>query len=517
MASVFGRAAAAPGTDLASIFRRPAVLAVVAVLLGILVVHAETAASIVSIWIRSETFTHGFIVIPVTCWLVWQRRAELEAIAAQPFLPGVALVLVGGAAWLAATLSDVQAGRQFALLFMLEAAILAVVGIAVVRTIAFPLAFLAFAIPFGEFLIPTMIDWTADFTIAALQLSGIPVYREANHFVIPSGSWSVVEACSGVRYLIASTMVGTLYAMLTYRSTKLKVVFIAASILVPIVANWLRAYGIVMLGHLSNNRIAVGVDHLIYGWLFFGVVMVALFSFGAVLREPAVRTAHRAEADVGGVDVAPRRFALAAVSAILAAGLWTPLPAWIERAQPDRPVTLATIDGVGAWTPVPTSFTSWKPQFVAHAAEQQQSFAAGNQSASLYIAFYRNQREGRELVMSKNALVTKANPSWRVLETRIEPIQWNGRSLDARRVVIGQRDGGEIAVYQLYWVGGVLTASDWVAKVLSTWAKLSGAGDDSALIVLSAPGSQWSSLERFAADVSPEVERVLAAAQRGTP
>ena len=54
--------------------------------------------------------------------------------------------------------------------------------------------------------------------------------------------------------------------------------FIAASIVVPIVANWLRAYMIVMIGHLSNNKYAVGVDHLIYGWVFFGVVMMLLFS-----------------------------------------------------------------------------------------------------------------------------------------------------------------------------------------------------------------------------------------------
>ena len=53
--------------------------------------------------------------------------------------------------------------------------------------------------------------------------------------------------------------------------------FVAASILVPIVANWLRAYMIVMIGHLSNNKLAVGVDHIIYGWVFFGIVMLLLF------------------------------------------------------------------------------------------------------------------------------------------------------------------------------------------------------------------------------------------------
>src|SRR5205814_10510601 len=118
-----------------------------------------------------------------------------------------------------------------------------------------------------------------------LRWSGVPVYREANHFIIPSGAWSVVEACSGIRYIIASVMVGTIYAAIAYRSTRRRVAFLAASVLVPILANWLRAYMIVMLAHLSSNKIAVGVDHLIYGWIFFGLVMVLLFWVGSFWRE----------------------------------------------------------------------------------------------------------------------------------------------------------------------------------------------------------------------------------------
>ena len=127
---------------------------------------------------------------------------------------------------------------------------------------------------------------TADFTVAALRASGIPVYREGLQFVIPSGSWSVVEACSGIRYLMASFMVGSLFAYLNYRSWRRRLAFVAVSLVVPIVANWLRAYMIVMLGHLSGNTLAVGVDHLIYGWVFFGIVIMAMFMVGARWSEP---------------------------------------------------------------------------------------------------------------------------------------------------------------------------------------------------------------------------------------
>ena len=58
-------------------------------------------------------------------------------------------------------------------------------------------------------------------------------------------------------------------------------VLVGVAIVVPVVANWLRAYMIVMLGHLSNNTIAVGVDHLVYGWVFFGIVIMLMFWIGA--------------------------------------------------------------------------------------------------------------------------------------------------------------------------------------------------------------------------------------------
>ena len=138
---------------------------------------------------------------------------------------------------------------------MLVLAVPAVLGLAGgARAILFPLLFLFFAVPFGEFLLPTHdgVDGRLHRPGAAAD-AAFRCTAKGMQFVIPSGNWSVVEACSGVRYLIASFMVGTLFAYLNYRSTKRRVVFIGVSILVPIVANWLRAYMIVMLGHLSGN------------------------------------------------------------------------------------------------------------------------------------------------------------------------------------------------------------------------------------------------------------------------
>ena len=80
---------------------------------------------------------------------------------------------------------------------MIPLAVMAVLGTRVACALCIPLAFLFFAVPFGEALVPPLMDWTADFTVAALRLTGMPVYREGNvlhHPFRATGPWSKAAA-----------------------------------------------------------------------------------------------------------------------------------------------------------------------------------------------------------------------------------------------------------------------------------------------------------------------------------
>ena len=328
--------------------------------------------------------------------------------------------------------------RQFALAFMLQAAIVTVLGTRVARAAFFPLAFLLFAVPFGEIFVPTLIDWTADFTVSALRWSGVPVYREANLFLIPSGAWSVVEACSGIRYLIASVMIGTIYAAVAYRSTRRRAIFMLAAILVPIVANWLRAYMIVMIGHLSNNRLAVGVDHLIYGWIFFGLVMLLLFWIGSFWQEdaaPELPASRLSGADASGA--VPRALFAAAFAAIVAAGVWVPIEASIDRPAAAAELALPAVAGANGWASVASSAADWKPHYEGYAAESRQAFNKEGRDVGLYIAYYPHQARGRELVTSGNQLVVPEDLKWK-------PLGRGQRQRRMGRTPPGRRTGGSV-------------------------------------------------------------------------
>ncbi len=221
----------------------------------------------------------------ICTYIIWTRRRRLAGLVPRANYWGLAIIVLLGFGWLLGQLASVLLVQQFALVAMVQALFLTVLGWRVTAVIAFPLLYLFFAVPVGDFLIPPLQDLTAEFVVAGLRLTGVPVFLDGVLIAIPTGSFEVARACAGVRYLIATLALGVLIAGIFYRSWPRRLVFVGLSIMVPIVANGRRAYGIVMIAHLSDFRLAVAVDHVVYGWVFFGFVTLVLLLLGASFRE----------------------------------------------------------------------------------------------------------------------------------------------------------------------------------------------------------------------------------------
>ena len=490
--------------------------------LVIIVVYRDAGLAMVALWNRSETYAHAWVVPPISLWLIWRMRAHVLAIDPRPaywtLLPMAAVGLV----WLLGELVAVNTATQFALVAMLVLAVPALLGIEVTKALVFPLGFLFFAVPAGEFMTPTLMQWTAEVTIGALRLSGIPVYREGLQFVIPSGHWSVVEACSGIRYLISSVMVGTLFAYLNYQSTQRRLVFVGISIIVPLVANWLRAYMIVMLGHYSNNQIAAGADHLVYGWVLFGIVIVLLYWIGARWAEampdsPVLPAAKAAWPVAGG-------WGMVVLSAVV---VLVPLAIWqrIDANERDATVQLKLPLVMASWQVSDEPAPGWTPGFMNPSASTRVGYAdAGGAKVGVYIGYYRQQDGERKLVSSTNVLVSGGDHGWNVVGggARTVPLEADvlavreGQLLQAESP--GQSRRQRLRIWQLYWVDGQLEAGNVRAKLSGAWGRLKGRGDDSAVILLFAddddPARSEASLTQFVATGLPAIVASLEATRR---
>jgi exosortase A len=292
-----------------------------------LLFHAEIAAA-VKTWIDSTAYNHCFLVIPIVVFLIWDRRSSLRGLTAEP-IPLVALLTLPlGVAWLAAERLGIMEGRLLVAVSMLEVLFLAMLGWRLWFAVSGPLLYLYFLAPFGEFLTPQLQDITTWFIRHGLDVLGVPAYIDGYVIDIPEGSFFVAQACAGLRFLIASIAFGALYALLMYRSPLRRTAFIAVSIITPIIANGFRALGIVWLGHFLGSAEAAAADHILYGWIFFSIVILLLIALGLPFRqdfEPEPATKQPVTPDPGaarhGLTAGLAVTALAAIGPLIVIGL----------------------------------------------------------------------------------------------------------------------------------------------------------------------------------------------------
>ena len=486
----------------------------VGVLLVLIGVFWPTFYSMVEIWERSDTFAHGYLTFPISAWLIWRKRDQLARVQPRPDLRGLILLAGAGAGWLLADAGSVNVVAQYAFIAMLIGTVWALLGWAFLRAAFFPLMFLFFAVPVGEFLIQPLMEVTADSTVAMLRATGIPVYREGMFFSIPSGDWTVVEGCSGLRYLIASVTLGVLYAYLTYRSWQRRLLFSIAAIVVPILANSGRAYMIVMIGHLSGMKYAVGLDHLIYGWVFFGLVMLLLFWIGNFWREddqPQPEDASPLATVPGGAPARP--LLPVVIAALLIAGAWPAYANWLgSRPLPDLPdLQVAPRGGWQASAP----FTTWTPHWVGADRQLRASYAQAGHRVFVELNYYVTQRQNAELVNSQNFMVPQKDPAWSNAGEAHVFVEIDGASRQVRQAKLRGINGQRLLVWQWNLIDHRPVVNDHVAKLTLALDRVGLQRDDGLSVLVATAYEEGNDaaasaiLARFAADMEPAIGRAL--------
>lgn len=392
----------------------------------------STVAGMVAIWSRSDTFMHGFFVLPVALYLLYEKTHRRPLPALAPSFVGLWVVVASIMLWSLGRAAAVTVVEQAALVVGVIGLSHTLFGGAFVRYAAYPLGFLLLAVPFGEGLVPQLIALTTEFVVAGLRLLAIPVYREENLLTLPSGSWSVVSACSGIRYLLALVSVAMVYAFLNIQNGWRRLLFLGFAVLLALVGNWLRALGIVLLGHFSGNQLAVGADHLIYGWVFFAVLVLGLILFGEWLFAQDVGRGVDLHRDKGrgpehrtdeGADTATPRDVWRTSGAVLAILL---LSGWQLRIAPGLVPTAATLHAFPVTPPslpaewIVTAPGTWRPDFAAAQAPAHfgyQHVTAGTDTGmsgeiDLLVYTFNDQGPGFEAMGATNVVVAESNPFW---------------------------------------------------------------------------------------------------------
>jgi exosortase A len=405
-------------------------------------------------WFGISTYNHIVFVPPIAAWLVWLRRRELAKLTPEAWWPGLALLAGALFVWLLGTLAGLDSASQLGAVAALIAVTMAVLGPRVGAALAFPLGYLLFLVPFGDELVPVLQTLTAKGVVALAHLTGMEARIDGVFIHTRAGLFEVAEACSGVEFLVAMVALGALAAERCFTSWRRRVGFLVAAILLPIVANAVRAWGTIAIAQVAGLAFAAGFDHIFYGWIFFALVVAILLAaswrwFDRAPDDPGI-DAERIAASPLLTRLARLRLAPgAAIAGIAAMALgfaaWSAATAGLEAPLPSR---IAPPQVAGWHLAAPLAGPSWSPRgagagrkLLTHYRDEK------GRAVDLYLGLYAQQAGDRDAAAFGEGALTPGT-AWRWLEPAAQRPAYAGEWLLAqghvrRLAQTSYRTGGE--------------------------------------------------------------------------
>ncbi len=411
-----------------------------------LLVFWPTLQGMELIWRHSETYMHGYLIAPISLWLLYRQRQQLSRLQPEPTVLPAILALPLLLIWLLAYSININFVSQFAAVFYLQLLIWSLLGHRFMRYCWFPIGFLIFLVPFGEAANPILQQITADLVVAMLQLINMPVYRDGLYLHTASAVFEVAVACSGLNFLLSSLVLSCLFAYLHYQRLYKAALFIALVLLLSILANGIRAFLLVVIGEKSQMAYGFGADHYYYGWLVFFIVMFCSFWLGAKFSDDNPVPAAEVPAATS------RSFKLAAIALVLplslAGVLSKTLPA---EATPEMAARLFSD------VPPPDTRAPWGIQFYDGLSRDHWHNSEG---IEFFYATYANRQQQGDLITWHNTLFNLEH--WSIRHARRE-----GTLLQSYGVLELVNPQGQVREVQFwYQLGGYQTNSRVAFKLL---------------------------------------------------
>jgi exosortase A len=460
----------------------------------ILLLFFRDAADMATIWWTSSTFTHCLFILPLVGWLIWQRRSEVALLTPRIWAPGLEMVAAAGFGWILGEAAGVSLIRHLSLVMMIQASTITLLGPSVTRGLMFPLFYLFFLVPFGEELVPPLQTITAKLCMIFLGWAGIPAHIEGVFISTPTGYFEVAEACAGVKFLVAMVAYGALVANVCFRSWARRIAFMALVLVVPILANGIRAYGTIHISALTSNDFAESVDHVVYGWFFFAAVMAIVMGIAWKFFDRAIDDPWLGAPPAVAAPQPIRRIIPAGLAVLLIIPmLWQFAQNTLGHVPMPNQIALPEVAG---WQRAALVTDDWKPRFDGADHRLQGEYVnAKGQRVTLAVAVYAWQGDGKEIVgYAQGAADPDSHWSW----TNDTPPPPDGK---AERIFA---PGLAREVVSFYWVGGMTTGRAQMVKLATLKSRLLGADQSAAALLVSAQ-------ERRESAARPQIDAFLAA------
>ena len=514
------------------------------VLLGYL--YTDSLAFLFNHWIGSEDYSHGMFVPAISLFLIWQARHRIAVAGIDNSWWGLAVISAGLVLYGIGELATLYVLQHVSLWMVIVGLVIALIGIRGARAIAFPLSYLLTSIPLPVFLYASLSSqlqlWSSALGVGCLQLVGVTAFREGNVIDLGPIQLQVVEACSGIRYLLPLTSLALLCAYLFKDRIWKRVVLVLSSIPISILVNGFRIGMIGVLVEWYGQGTAEGFYHLFEGWVLFmaslGLLileMLVLASIGSKGDQSSFLSrftwTDRSPSTLASVSASPhasnlqpltshRLFPgpayLCSVALLVLVAFASTLMVQREEVAPPRAMFIDFPMKLDGW--LGTSLTLEKQYIDALRFDDyvlaDYRFGDG-QPVNLYAAYYRSQRKGQSAHSPQSCL---PGGGWEISSIRSMDLPATSRmvrSLHVNRALIQKDSQKQIVLYWFKQRERILS-NEYLVKVYLFWDALSRGRTDGALVRIASlvgPGETEDMVDqrllRFVSTMEPELVRYV--------
>jgi exosortase D (VPLPA-CTERM-specific) len=487
------------------------------VLLGYL--YADSLAFLFGHWIGSEDYSHGMFVPLISLFLIWQARHRIADVRIEKSWCGLAVISAGLVLYWIGELATLYVLQHVSLWMVIVGLVIALIGVRGARAIAFPLSYLLSSIPLPVFLYAGLSSqlqlWSSALGVAFMQFVGVTVSRDGNVIDLGPVQLQVVEACSGIRYLLPLTSLALLCAYLFKDRMWKRVLLVLSSIPISILVNGFRIGMIGVLVEWYGQGAAEGFYHLFEGWLLFmaslGLMILEMWVLAKIgtMRD---RSSFLSRFTLAGQSPDPtpaitfqtlRSPSLSPVPSapLQASNRLFPSPAYlcsvvllipvaftstliVERAELSPPRAMFVdfpmqLDGWHGTSLTLEKQSIDKLRFDDYVLADYR-FGDG-QPVNLYSAYYRSQRKGQSAHSPQSCL---PGGGWEISSINSMDLPANSgmaRSLHVNRALIQKDDQKQIVLYWFKQRDRILS-NEYLVKLYLFWDALSRGRTDGALV-----------------------------------
>lgn len=259
-----------------------------AILIGsFLLAYFPVWKNLVAAWLGSDEYSHGFLIVPLCCYILWQKKEILAEIPVRPSSWGLGLVILSLLLYLFAHFAEIITVASFSMVLLVAGVIIYFYGFLVLKELLFPLFFLLFMIPipsqiYSSLTVPLQLFVTKT-SVWIGALLDIPIYREGNVIHLPNRTMQVVAACSGLRSMISLLTLCAIFGYFTLKSNYLRMILFCSGVPSAILVNIIRVLLLVFAFHYFNYDLTSGPIHAVFGITIFILALLLIIIIKGIL------------------------------------------------------------------------------------------------------------------------------------------------------------------------------------------------------------------------------------------